>query len=132
MYGLFQTDARRGPVSDAVAKIWRTNAVNSGAPTRTAASYFPRERTIASLEPSGLPVAPPVPVAAVSQAGAPSAVAPVDVAATGSLAPAPLLTNVPLPPPRPRTDTLQVQSAAGAAPAGNPLNLLAYTKPRRS
>jgi hypothetical protein len=124
LYGLFQTDLRRGPVSDAVAKIWRTNASNSGvAPLAKAASFFPREQTIASLDTSE-----PAAVAAVAPPAVAPAAAPVAAADSAPVS----VSNIPLPPPRPRTDTVQVQSAAGQAALGSPLNLLAYTKPRRS
>ncbi|WP_043749921.1 lytic transglycosylase [Methylobacterium nodulans] len=70
---LFQTDARRGPVSESVARLWQTRA--SDAPA--APSYFPRSDEAATQ------------TAAVA---APAAAAPMN---------APTLTAAPLPPARP-------------------------------
>jgi hypothetical protein len=83
---MFRNDVRTGPVSDAVAKLWRVNRAN--AETKSAAiSYFPKAEGSQSA-----PVAEP-------EAGT----APETTSATGSPAvgaSAPI--NVPLPPPRPR------------------------------
>jgi hypothetical protein len=117
MYGLFQTDARRTPVSDAVARIWRTNASNGGGQV-VARSYFPRDNPASDNDQSAAAASP-----------APAA----EVAPPVTTTPGPAVTattNVPLPPPRPRTDTLQVQAAAGE-PGRAPLNLLSYMKWRR-
>ncbi|NNM73275.1 lytic transglycosylase domain-containing protein [Enterovirga aerilata] len=78
LHGLFRNDVRTGPVSDAVAKLWR---VNRGAGEQRAAfGYFPRG--------DGAEVALAAePEAAVS---------------TGSLPVAGIPAEVPLPPPRPR------------------------------
>ena len=48
LQGLFQTEPRPGPVSDAVARVWRTHAT-SGAGMQAAVRFFPRETTFASL-----------------------------------------------------------------------------------
>ena len=98
MLGLFQTTARPGPVSDAVARIWRSNAAAKGV---KAASFFPRE--------AGTPEP-----AAVAEAAIP--------AASGSVATplAGMPASVPLPPPRPRSEAfaaLQLAPAAGRADA---------------
>jgi hypothetical protein len=76
LYGLFQTGARQGPVSDAVARIWKGQ---SGAPaSRTAAaSFFPR-----STEALRSDVAT---TSAVAEPSAPAATAPLP----GSLPPSP-------------------------------------------
>lgn len=88
MLGLFRNDVRTGPISDAVAKLWKVNRAAAD-PKATALSFFPR---------SGPGEADPVgtAVAAHSEAAA-------------STAPAAASASVPLPPPRPR-------SLRGAAP----------------
>jgi hypothetical protein len=55
-YGLFQTGGRTGPISEAVAKLWRTSRQDSGQKV-AALSYFPSSRGVTAPE----PVAPPVP-----------------------------------------------------------------------
>ena len=59
-HGLFQTADRRGPVSDAVARIWRGH---SGTPAQTAAigSYFPSSTGL--RDPAPAPVPPEQPSA---------------------------------------------------------------------
>ncbi|MGY2050856.1 lytic transglycosylase domain-containing protein [Methylobacterium sp. JK268] len=56
---LFQTDARRGPVSDGVARLWRTRS----GPDTDAPSYFPRSDdgapTGAGAQETSVPAAPP-------------------------------------------------------------------------
>lgn len=81
LLGLFRTDARTGPVSDAVAKLWQVNRAQASQAAPTVA-FFPKANGIqsAAIE------AEPVP-AAVSPAPAEAAVGPA---------------NVPLPPPRPK------------------------------
>jgi hypothetical protein len=97
--GLFQTGGRAGPISDAVAKIWRVN--HELVKTRTAAvSFFPR--TAVPDQGAAVPTAPdPTP-----PNPAPSASADAPVAAPQS--------GVPLPPPRPRPEELGMQ--IGRAP----------------
>jgi hypothetical protein len=79
-HSLFQSDGRRGPVSDAVANLW--HSTRSGTGTQTAAlSYFPNSRgdSIAVVEPAEqprtviLPLPPrrPEPVTARVDAGKP-------------------------------------------------------------
>jgi hypothetical protein len=68
-HGLFQTGGRRGPVSDAVAKLWRHG--RSDLPPEPALSYFPnsqggsvvaREPVVETPEPTGsAPLPPPRP-----------------------------------------------------------------------
>ncbi|WP_432443335.1 hypothetical protein [Methylobacterium aquaticum] len=76
---LFQTDARRGPVSDSVARLWGSRSTGASAP-----SYFPRSNdgpVLAAAAPApSLPAAP-----AESQDGAQDAPIP----------------GIPLPPARP-------------------------------
>ena len=68
MHGLFQTEGRRGPISDSVAKLWRTNQEPG---VRTAAlGFFPRTgaqaEAVAEPEPApqvvDVPLPPPRPV----------------------------------------------------------------------
>ena len=105
MLGLFQTTARPGPVSDAVARIWRTNAAPTGTKT---ASFFPREATPA--EPAVTAEASPAAdVPAKPLAGMPA--------------------NAPLPPPRPQTETFAALQLGVASPPGRAaLNL--FTSPK--
>ena len=90
LYGLFQTSERTGPVSGAVAKLWRVNTANASA--TPAAPFFPRADgsvpAAGSAETAPAEVAP-VPVPAAAASGDPG------VPASGP-------TDVPLPPPRPR------------------------------
>lgn len=82
---LFQTDARRGPVSDSVARLWGTRSTGASAP-----SYFPRSSdgpVLAAAAPAP-PSPPPAPVEL--QDTPPTTL-------RGSTA-----TDVPLPPARPR------------------------------
>jgi hypothetical protein len=109
MHGLFQTAARPGPVSDAVARIWRGNAASAGV---KAASFFPRDARTSE----------PVTTGEAATPAAPDSV------------PAPLAgmpANVPLPPSRPRAEAfaaLQLGSGAGGIRAAH--NLLSPTKLR--
>ena len=97
--GLFQTDTRRGPVSDAVARLWR----GGGEVTRVAAlAYFPRSDGAASGS------AAPGPSAAAAGTSSPVGEASVPVSAT-----------VPLPPRRP-----DAAPRRAAAPA--PLDLSSF------
>jgi hypothetical protein len=105
MLGLFQTTARPGPVSDAVARIWRTNAAPAGTKT---ASFFPREATpaepVVTAEASPALEAPAKPLA-----GMPA--------------------NAPLPPPRPQIESFAaLQLQAGSPPTRAVLNL--FTSPK--
>ncbi|KMO44730.1 lytic transglycosylase [Methylobacterium tarhaniae] len=78
---LFQTDARRGPVSDSVARLWGGRGGGASAPT-----YFPRSNegpVVASAAPVPSPIQPAAP-------------------ATPAAMPDPSATGVPLPPARPR------------------------------
>lgn len=98
MLGLFRNDLRKGPVSEAVAKLWTANG-RGGAPSAQYASltalpsYFPRgDAAEASVEEAAGPAAPPMTE--------------------------PVLVDAPLPPRRPAS--LSPPLAAGA---GTPLNL---------
>ncbi|HEV7874627.1 MAG TPA: transglycosylase SLT domain-containing protein [Enterovirga sp.] len=107
MLGLFQTTARPGPVSDAVARIWRSNAANSGAKVT---SFFPRE----TGTPEPVAVAEPASPGALNSVAAPLAGMPA---------------AVPLPPPRPRTEAFAVlQLGSGHGRVGAALPLLSPTK----
>ncbi|PIK69069.1 lytic transglycosylase [Methylobacterium frigidaeris] len=79
---LFQTDARRGPVSDSVAKLWGSRGTGAAAP-----SYFPRSS-------DGPVVASAAAVPSSSPPAGPAGIqdTPRDITTTG----------VPLPPSRPR------------------------------
>jgi hypothetical protein len=80
LLGMFRNDVRTGPVSDAVAKLWRVNRTNAEARS-PAISYFPKAegaQAVARAEPE----------ATSSVAGLPASL--------------PTPANVPLPPPRPR------------------------------
>ncbi|WP_366914529.1 lytic transglycosylase domain-containing protein [Enterovirga sp.] len=99
--GMFQTGARTGPLSDAVARIWRTNHA-AGSPVAVA-SFFPRN------QPRGPEAGPsPAPEAALGREppAAAQAPAPADV-------PAPVRADIPLPPVRP--------AGLGAAGTARPL-----------
>jgi hypothetical protein len=54
-YGLFQTGGRSGPISDAVAKLWRTGRSDTG-PKVASLSYFPTSRGVIEPEPEAVPV----------------------------------------------------------------------------
>jgi len=41
-HGLFQTESRRGPISEAVAKLWRGGEGNAGAVKTAALGFFPK------------------------------------------------------------------------------------------
>ncbi|MEH3148132.1 MAG: lytic transglycosylase domain-containing protein [Methylobacterium frigidaeris] len=102
---LFQTDARRGPISDGVARLWRSRSADGGAGAQAAGGpgYFPRSDGVEAA-------------AVVAEAGAATAIAaPARVAAT------PAMTSAPLPPARP--------AEFGGAGRAVPLDLAAYRPP---
>ena len=104
MLGLFRNEARTGPVSDAVAKLWRVNRrdVREAGP---AMAFFPKadeSRSAVLREPQA--IAAPAPAAA--------APATASIAASAAAAPLPPVGSVPLPPPRPR-DLLRAATPAG-------------------
>ena len=84
--GLFQTAPRTGPVSDAVAKIWRVNNTTTTATRASGESFFPRSSSAAAAPDSAPAVAsgPATPVPETAAAPEPRGDA-----------------SVPLPPPRP-------------------------------
>ena len=43
-HGLFQTETRRGPISEAVAKLWRGSEANSAGVKTAALGFFPKSR----------------------------------------------------------------------------------------
>jgi hypothetical protein len=104
MLGLFRNEARTGPVSDAVAKLWRVNRrdVREAGP---AMAFFPKadeSRSAVLREPQA--IAAPAPAAA--------APATASIAASAAGTPLPPAGSVPLPPPRPR-DLLRAATPAG-------------------
>jgi hypothetical protein len=102
LYGLFQTEGHRGPVSERVARIWRTEPAGG---VRTAAlSYFPRSTAEDGVAAAPVALAPPV-----TEAGK-----------------APLA-EAPLPPPRPDFEGAR---PARRTKAGAPLDLAAFRKAR--
>ena len=92
LHGLFQTGGRQGPISDAVARIWRTHN-GAGASTGPAVSYFPRERS--ATADAGETPAPVEPVRTASAA-------PAELAGVGDAARPMPSPSIPLPPIRPR------------------------------
>lgn len=111
-HGFFQTDNRRGPISDAVARVWRGGSANPPA-IRTAAlgGFFPR----ADGAPSG---------EAASQAAAPS-----DTEASPAL---PVVT-APLPPSRPaELGAASARPRSGVRRTSGPLDLGAFMKWRKA
>ncbi|MDB5559772.1 MAG: hypothetical protein JWQ36_2706 [Enterovirga sp.] len=88
LHGMFRNDNRTGPVSDAVAKLWRVNR-STAEQKGPGIAYFPKA--------DGGEAA--VPREAESAPAASAGIAP------ASIAPAPIA-NVPLPPPRPRAAVL--------------------------
>ncbi len=104
IYGLFQTGARRGPLSDAVARIWRANQDGSRVARPSAVSFFPRSEGSA---PRG-----DEPAVAISDATPAAAVD----APTPAVAPVSDRTaSLPLPPIRPAFLSA-ARSGAGGAP----------------
>jgi Transglycosylase SLT domain len=75
-HGLFQTEARRGPISEAVAKLWRGNE-GDAAGVKTALAFFPK--STASDESQRAP-APEIAKAAAIDPPAPAGSPPADVA----------------------------------------------------
>jgi hypothetical protein len=106
-HGMFQSESRRGPISEAVAKLWRTGG-DPGPRTAALGGWFPSS--------TGAPAAPPA-------EPAPAAAAPA--------------TNAPLPPARPPEFGGRAEpapAAAGPAPSGaarGPVDLTAFMKWRR-
>jgi hypothetical protein len=111
IYGLFRTEGARGPLNQAVERLW------SGQPVRAVADapgFFPRT---AALQ------------ASPSDAPAPGAIPSITARAAGATV------DVPLPPPRPAAlANVSVAVPAAAKPAASPaarkgpLNLLAFLK----
>ena len=123
LYGLFQTEGRAGPISEAVAKIWRVNnSVGSRAQT-AAISYFPRVQS--AVEPSSVAAAGG---SAQTDAGAASGVPAVAPASDTDTRVATL------PPARPRFDppTVHAVHRGRNAAAGRPLDLTSFMKWRGS
>lgn len=115
LHGLFRTEGARGPISQEVARLWRSDAAEAGTRTAALAAFFPR---------SGGSAQDPEPSKAALDAepAAPD---------RGSVHPA----EAPLPPPRPAS----LDGAPPARPApvahgriGRPLDLLAFMSWRRA
>ena len=69
MFGLFRTEGRRGPVSDAVARLWTTRNAESGrVAVASATPFFPRSDPAADPKLATTPVAPVTAAAAGSGA----------------------------------------------------------------
>jgi hypothetical protein len=120
-HGLFQTDSAHGPVSDAVARIWRGGAKPEAGPAQR---YFPRAEGAALVQPEPTAVDSKEGVASLAPAGKPSsAVAALSdaavAAANDSTGTAP--DSVPLPPRRP-TD-LDGRGRAASSRSRTPLDL---------
>ena len=106
LQGLFRTGGRVGPISDAVAKIWRVN--NTHIPAKQAAlSFFPRDDDEGRATDAAAPAdAAPVPDAALPDGSVPGTGAAPPVAAG----------SVPLPPPRPKLQAEGGRSGPTATP----------------
>lgn len=102
-HGLFQSAGRTGPISDAVAKLWRTGRPSEGART-VAVSFFPTS----ALRPTQSP-------------------APVGDAELAPAAAAPAVPLPPLPPPRPKT-----AGGGPPAAAARPLDLASFMRWRKA
>lgn len=106
--GLFQTGPRTGPVSDAVARLWRSQPTQ---PAVTATSFFPRAGTAAA---DGRPVASAAPAGVGAGERASISVA----AETGAAIPAAVtLAQIPLPPPRPSAFAIPAVRLGGMRPS---------------
>jgi hypothetical protein len=55
-HGLFQTEVRRGPISDAVAKLWRGSEANPGAARTAALGFFPKTGTSDAAQMGAIPM----------------------------------------------------------------------------
>ncbi|HEY8567272.1 MAG TPA: lytic transglycosylase domain-containing protein [Beijerinckiaceae bacterium] len=117
LQGLFLTDSRRGPMSDAVAKIWRRPDPGARVQTASLGGYFPRSET--AVEP-----------AAASPTATTETAAPTTAAPLAADAPANAPANAPLPPPRPAEFGGAPSRAARGRPG--PLDLGAFMKWRRA
>lgn len=108
IYGLFQTGARTGPVSDAVARIWRGSGPSAGGDRAAggASAFYPRSAVEAVDDEAdvGASASGSVTVT-LADAGMPAASAPTERAPAAS---------VPLPPPRPRFLDIRPAGLAGA------------------
>jgi hypothetical protein len=130
--GMFQTGSRVGPISDAVAKIWRVNNAD-GARTRVAAlSYFPRSRPVETASDASPVAAPSVAAPAAAPAATADPVRPLAITVTRAAPPAPAApapagpTAPPLPPRRPRSGLVAAPAGAAPAGAGQPLSLSSF------
>jgi hypothetical protein len=119
LHTLFQTGGRRGPISQEVARLWRTSAgKDAGVQTAALAGYFPRSTTT------------PEPEAETPAPGGAGAEAPEAAAAIPAAKPP----EVPLPPSRPISlGPSPAREPRGAIPGSNrPLDLSQFMKWRRA
>ena len=110
LHGLFRTDGRTGPISEEVARLWRS-AHDTDAGTRTAAlgGFFPRSAGAPDAGPEP-PAANPVTSSVATSAAVPlPPVRPADLGAPTRRAPAPMLGRI-----------------------GGPLDILAFMRWRRA
>lgn len=113
LHSLFHTDARSGPVSQEVARLWRTSRPDSGVRTAALGVFFPRSA-------SGIEPAPEIATPeAVVQPSEP------EHQATTS-------TDIPLPPMRPTSLGAQPEQRAAASRGSRPLDLSSFMKWRRA
>jgi hypothetical protein len=103
-HGLFQTETRRGPISEAVAKLWRGGEGNPGAIKTAALGFFPK--TSVSDE---APMAPAPPANEVTRAAA----------------------DLPLPSLRPSLTEVAPTAKGAGSRTPEPLDLSSFMKWRR-
>lgn len=104
MQGLFQTEGRGGPISDAVARLWRVNNQEPGIRTAAVGGFFPRSD--AATEPPALAGAAPAETPEIMPPG------------------------VPLPPPRPSLSAVEATAAARPASIEGSIGRKSATRPR--
>ena len=132
MHSLFQTENRRGPISEGVAKLWQARA--AGATDARAPGFFPRSDTAETA-------AAPEAAVAGATAASPSVASPsvaIPSAPTSAATYAAALTSAPLPPRRPaefggEAGALTgdaVRAPARRAARTTPLDLSAFMRPR--
>jgi hypothetical protein len=117
LHGLFRTEGRTGPISESVARLWRTGATEQGVRTAALGGYFPRSATAstAAAIPSGAPVISAAPAAASSE-GRTLKIVPLPPVRPAELRPA-IREAAPLPPRRPvELGTVAQEPVAGGPP----------------
>ncbi|WP_293867584.1 lytic transglycosylase domain-containing protein [uncultured Alsobacter sp.] len=137
MHGLFRTEGPRGPVNQAVEKLWSRPA-SASASTQDAPRFFPRSEgtlkptaspTVAPVSGNGRSVVPTPQVLAPKPADVP--LPPARTAAVQVQTPAqvPLLGQVKAAAQAPAAAPAAKQTQPAAARRGQPLDLLAFMKP---